>query len=178
MPKFRDGRRLLPDPANEPDFYTISTLWPVPEKNPEPPQPVLSSLLPTMDATSSVAVLRTLLQSNGNIPQPQRVVDLTTLDSTLLSLGVLHQQREQQSAQRILENSVLNRALLQTGQDTRQLQLAALLHLPPPPPPPPPFVASMTSHEPTISSLVQRSGLQLNNDTISALIRATLSGLR
>ncbi|EEC48287.1 predicted protein [Phaeodactylum tricornutum CCAP 1055/1] len=173
MPKFRDGRRLLPDPANEPDFYTISTLWPVPEKNPEPPQPVLSSLLPTMDATSSVTVLRTLLQSHGNHPQPQRVADLTTLDSTLLSLGVLHQQREQQSAQRILENSVLNRALLQTGQDTRQLQLAALLHLPPPP-----FVASMTSQEPTILSLVQGSGLQLNNDTISALIRATLSGLR
>jgi hypothetical protein len=33
MPKFKDGRRLLPDPNNEPDFYTISMLWPIPSND-------------------------------------------------------------------------------------------------------------------------------------------------
>jgi hypothetical protein len=33
MPAFKECRRLLPDPDNEPDFYAISLLWPVAEKS-------------------------------------------------------------------------------------------------------------------------------------------------
>lgn len=47
MPEPKDARRLLPDPENEPDFYNISSLFPVPDdatsaklkKNPAPEKP-------------------------------------------------------------------------------------------------------------------------------------------
>jgi hypothetical protein len=37
MPAFKECRRLAPDPDNEPDFYAISLLWPVPVKLPQAP---------------------------------------------------------------------------------------------------------------------------------------------
>jgi hypothetical protein len=43
MPPFKACRRLVPDPDNEPDFYTISLLWPLPLKSPEAPETPLAA---------------------------------------------------------------------------------------------------------------------------------------
>ena len=38
MPRAKDARRLIPDPDNEPNFYAISRVYPVPPPKPEEQQ--------------------------------------------------------------------------------------------------------------------------------------------
>jgi hypothetical protein len=47
MPEFKDGRKLIADPHNEPDLYTISMMWPVPLR--EKPKKETHSMEAVMD---------------------------------------------------------------------------------------------------------------------------------
>lgn len=48
MPEARDARRLTPDPENEPDFYSISRVFPLPDEEKKVPAPVLLSAAPAI----------------------------------------------------------------------------------------------------------------------------------
>ena len=81
MPEFKEGRKLLPDPRNEPDFDTISSLWPVPEVA----APVGG--LTTADTLDTVrlAALAGFLPSATNSGTPQQRAVLAQLLSSLAS---------------------------------------------------------------------------------------------
>lgn len=79
MPAFKECRRLVPDPDNEPDFYAISLLWPVPLRLPQGPvavaacknseatHPMSNEMLMSLLAPASASEKPSALQSVGSI---------------------------------------------------------------------------------------------------------------
>ena len=55
MPAFKECRRLAPDPDNEPDFYAISLLWPIPLKSPQAPDAAVAAASKSSEATHMIS---------------------------------------------------------------------------------------------------------------------------
>ena len=141
MPAYKEGRRLIPDPANEPDFYTISALCPVPLENPRRVEPshnhslaflqnVLTgntlntpSVVNMIPQVSSVAapsassqdVLQTLRALAGELPRPQA-----------FSIPI-HQERNLLQHQHVLQNSTPGDAISALFGGRQQLDNEQLL---------------------------------------------------
>lgn len=100
MPDARDARRLIPDPENEPDFYEISKVYPVPggkeedvddDKKPaamvNKPEAIVASKqvpLPPPEAIPQVAAQAAMSQSVATLRDSQQIDAVTQL---LLSHG-------------------------------------------------------------------------------------------
>jgi hypothetical protein len=63
MPAFKECRRLLPDPDNEPDFYAISLLWPVPLKLPPAPVAVAAAAATSNSSEATHTISNEMLMS-------------------------------------------------------------------------------------------------------------------
>jgi hypothetical protein len=63
MPAFKECRRLAPDPENEPDFYAISLLWPVPLKLPQAPVAVAAAAATSNSSEATHSISNEMLMS-------------------------------------------------------------------------------------------------------------------
>jgi hypothetical protein len=93
MPEARDARRLIPDPENEPDFYSISRVFPLPDDEPERIGATVSgdaTVLPTSTkrlASDSFAQGPAKIQavtSSMGVPMRSPVVDVAQVRDVLL----------------------------------------------------------------------------------------------
>jgi hypothetical protein len=63
MPAFKECRRLAPDPDNEPDFYAISLLWPVPLKSPQAPVAAVAAAAASKSSEATHTISNEMLMS-------------------------------------------------------------------------------------------------------------------
>jgi hypothetical protein len=63
MPAFKECRRLAPDPDNEPDFYAISLLWPVPLKSSQAPVDAVAAAAAIKSSEATHTISNEMLMS-------------------------------------------------------------------------------------------------------------------
>lgn len=76
MPEGKDARRLVPDPDNEPDFYSISRVFPLPDKEKQP-----EATSPATTPTTSAGIKRlasNISFSGDELPPAKRAALVTT----------------------------------------------------------------------------------------------------